>query len=257
MKIKNLFYTLFASVLLLAGATSCNDSTKELTLNANTVYIKLGEDASLIIYGNGGYQLKVSDESKLTATESNSVVTLHPLSKGTATLTVTDSDNQVATVTIHVRDPYMSFGVANVSVELSVTDASTKTAILKELTDNYIVKKDYLYDLTKNTSLSFVEYKGYWGTSERSGTYSFSEEAMELTLTAGTQESTFTIENNTYGKMFYDYFVSDKVPGSISEYPLFELTEDLTDIYKAQYPDKGVSKVEVTTNVQAFLYRAE
>ncbi len=57
--------------------------------------------------------------------------------------------------------------------------------------------------------------------------------------------------------MFYDYFVSGSVPGTMAEFPIFNLTENLTLKYSEEYPDANISKVEVTSNVQAFIYRAQ
>lgn len=227
-----------------------------LYLGFGSFYAKIGEELDLYIYsGNGGYAVSVDDESVLTASESNNIITINPIKLGKATITVTDSEQQQAQILVHVLDPYMALGVISISVENKVGDTETKKAIQDEIAANLILQKGYLYDLTKVESKPFVEYNQWWNSSpETEGTYEFSSDSISFKTSEA--EFSYAIEQNDYGKMFYDYFVSNTIPESLSNEPIFELNADLTEKYKEQYPEKDVTSVKITAKVQAILYRA-
>lgn len=259
MKTRNLFYLFLSSILLLTGFSSCNDSTYTLSLGYSEVYAKLGEDMNTYIYsGNGGYVLSVDNEAIFTATEKNGVISIKPLALGKSVLTVTDKENQVAKMTITVIQPYMALGVTKVTIENNIDDETTKKAIQDNLEKNMILKEKYLYDLTKTTTQPFASYKEWWNSSsETNGNYAFETSSDTELLKFTTSSATFeyVIEKNADSKVFYDYFVSDEPAVFSTSTPIFNLTADLTEKYKEEFPDQGVNGVKVTVAVQIIPYR--
>jgi len=256
---KNLFYLFLSSIILLTGFSSCNDGTETLSLGYNGVYAKLGEDVNLYIYsGNGGYEISIDNEAYFTASEKNGMITVKPLAIGKGVITVTDKENQVAKISITVTQPYMAFGVAEVTIESNVTDEATKKGIQDDLEKNMILKKGYIYDLTRTDSHPFTSYKEWWNASpDTNGNYEFatssSSDSLKLTTTGASFG--YAMEQKTDAKIFYDYFVSNKTAEFSTSNPVFNLTADLTEKYKKEYPDKDIKSVKVTAVVQVFPYR--
>jgi len=273
MKVKNLFYYILACTILLTGFTSCNDDDpSELYLEVTSVYIKLGEDANLgIISGNGGYTVKVDDESILTASPNQYVVALSPKSKGKTNITVTDKENKVATATIYVTDPYMAYYVGSPrEVYVKAIDTQVASTIKTEVEKNSSLVTKNIYNLSKTPGInSYAVYKEKWGsTPESTGTFSFDAANHTFTLKSGNDEYLYKLDlNNQYAKAFFEYFTKTASPSaSVSldtpdlrdtSLPIFTIENDLTDKYKAQYPEAGVEKVTITAPVQLLPYRAE
>jgi translation elongation factor EF-1beta len=256
MKSKKLFYLFFSSILLLTSFSSCSKKEPSpIFIGFSAVYIKIGENFEFDIhFGNGGYEVSVDNENIVTADVEKSTVKLQPVAKGKTTITITDSAQEKLQFTVHVVEPYIAFGVVDIDVKINVADTDSRKTIQKDIETNSILEKGYLYDLTKNAAKPFKGYKQFWDdTVELQGTYEFDE--YLLTLKSAKAEVAYTVENNEYGKMFNDYLVSNTIPGDFFEYPIFDLSADLTEKYSEEYT--GVQSVKVVAKVQLFIYRSE
>ncbi|MDR0370862.1 MAG: hypothetical protein LBH80_03275 [Prevotellaceae bacterium] len=256
MKLKKLFHLTLTLILLSTVFSSCNKKEPSpIFIGFNAVYIKSDESFEFDIhFGNGGYEVTVNNESVVTAEVTNSTVKLQPVAMGVATVTITDSAQESLQFTVHVVEPYLAFGVIDMSIESNVADAESRKAILEDIEKNILLKEGYLYDLTKNAAKPFKGYKQFWNdTAELQGTYEMDD--YLLTLKNADTEIAYTVEKNDYGKMFNDYLVSDVVPGEFFEYPIFTLSADLTEKYGKEYT--GVQSVKIVAAVQLFVYRSE
>lgn len=262
MKMKKTFLLLLTCIGLLTGFSACNDNGPvDLDLLFKTFYAKVNEQSSLYIYsGNGGYTVTVNNESVATAKVEGEIITITPVKKGTVTLTVKDSDERTASVTIYVIDPYMAFAVAGQSITANTSNSQTSSAISTELEKNPTIKKSLLYDFSKNTSKTFYVYKDNWFTSpESDGEYEFDTDSKSFTLTVNGEDHVFTLEaNNQFATEFYDYFASPTYkPNTSNSDPIFTVKEDLTSKYKEQYPNITVNEVSVTSTVYLYRYKYE
>lgn len=254
MKTKNLFYLFLSSIILLTGFSSCNDDTKTLNVIFSDIHVKVDENFIWQIFGNDGYVLTVSDETVFTASESNSLITVKPIKTGKATLTITDSDGQIAKIAITVQQPYMAFGVVKIENSISANTATTKL-IQDNIQKEIILEEGYLYDLTRIDSKPYSSYKTSWSSTVAStGTYNVGSDSLQLKSLSGI-EFGYKIEKNAFGKVFYDYFVSQGTSIIPSGNQVFNMEADLTEKYQEKYPEGEVKNVKVVVLTLLIPYR--
>ncbi len=262
MEIKKSLYLFLASLLLMTGFSSCNsDDPVTLSLGVKEIYLKMGEDATVYIYsGNGGYTFSVDNENIVTATLKDRTVTFTPVSKGKTTFTMEDSEKKITKVTINVVDPYMAYVVTEInSANVTASNTSTASTIKTEMEKTPSMLKGHAYDLTRNASKSYVVHEKDWSSTPVSaGTYTFDEGNMFTLKSGGTEHTYILEENNEFAKKFYEYFTKDSSTGtgSSSTQAVFTITEDLTEVYKAKYPDAGVTKATISAKVLLYTYKS-
>ena len=104
--IKKLLLVIMAIVVV----ASCKkeDKPKLLTLSAENISVEFEKTGTLnITDGNGGYTVKIADESVAKATITENIITVTGIKNGTTTLMITDQRRQTKNITITVKpDPY-------------------------------------------------------------------------------------------------------------------------------------------------------
>ena len=95
-------------------------NAEPLTISNHTVEVTAGESATVqIISGSGNYSVVSSNPSVATATVSNGIVTVISVAGGTATITVTDTQNG-QTATIEVTVAYLPLALSSNSLTLTI-----------------------------------------------------------------------------------------------------------------------------------------
>ena len=100
-----------------------------LTLERNAVELNPDDTAEVsITNGNGNYTLQVADNSKATATIVGNKVRIEGKAAGTTKVTVKDSQNKTAEITVTVKGADLELAKANVEVNVGAT---AEVAIVK------------------------------------------------------------------------------------------------------------------------------
>ena len=100
-----------------------------LSLERNALTINAGTTAEVAIFsGNGGYTVQVADNSKVTASVVNNKVRIEGKAAGTTKVTVKDSQNKTAEITVTVKGADLELAKANVEVNVGAT---AEVAIVK------------------------------------------------------------------------------------------------------------------------------
>ena len=93
-----------------------------LTLERTTLTINAGATAEVAITaGNGNYTLQVADNSKVTASVVNNKVRIEGKAAGTTKVTIKDSENKTAEITVTVKGTDLELAQANVEVNVGAT----------------------------------------------------------------------------------------------------------------------------------------
>ena len=100
-----------------------------LSLERTALTINAGTTAEVAIFsGNGGYTVQVADNSKVTASVVNNKVRIEAKAAGTTKVTVKDSQNKTAEITVTVKGADLELAKANVEVNVGAT---AEVAIVK------------------------------------------------------------------------------------------------------------------------------
>ena len=100
-----------------------------LSLERTALTINAGTTAEVAIFsGNGGYTVQVADNSKVTASVVNNKVHIEAKAAGTTKVTVKDSQNKTAEITVTVKGADLELAKANVEVNVGAT---AEVAIVK------------------------------------------------------------------------------------------------------------------------------
>ena len=100
-----------------------------LSLERTALTINAGTTAEVAIFsGNGGYTVQVADNSKVTASVVNNKVRIEGKAAGTTKVTVKDSQNKTAEITVTVKGADLELAKANVEVNVGAT---AEVAIVK------------------------------------------------------------------------------------------------------------------------------
>lgn len=93
-----------------------------LSLERTALTINAGTTAEVAIFsGNGGYTVQVADNSKVTASVVNNKVRIEAKAAGTTKVTVKDSQNKTAEITVTVKGADLELAKANVEVNVGAT----------------------------------------------------------------------------------------------------------------------------------------
>ena len=93
-----------------------------LSLERTALTINAGTTAEVAIFsGNGGYTVQVADNSKVTASVVNNKVRIEGKAAGTTKVTVKDSQNKTAEITVTVKGADLELAQANVEVNVGAT----------------------------------------------------------------------------------------------------------------------------------------
>ena len=102
---------------------------RALTLERTALTINAGTTAEVVITaGNGNYTLQVADNSKVIASVVNNKVRIEGKAAGTTKVTIKDSQNKTAEITVTVKGADLELAQANVEVNVGAT---TEVAIVK------------------------------------------------------------------------------------------------------------------------------
>lgn len=86
---------------------SCKEAEPSIDLTLSETILELKKDESIIVNikkGNGGYTVKMSDETVAKAILSGNSVTIAAVGIGSTTIIITDGRNQSSTITVKVSD---------------------------------------------------------------------------------------------------------------------------------------------------------
>lgn len=129
----------------LVGTISCSKDdnkqveqpVKNLTIDKSEVGLLVGiSEIVSITDGNGGYSVKSSDESKVTASVKANQVTIEAKAEGQATVTITDSKEKSVVIKVNVSDFIVS------ATEVNIISGRSENVTIKSGSGNYGEKSE-------------------------------------------------------------------------------------------------------------------
>lgn len=137
---KKLLKYLAVAVMIIAPTifSGCKEdedgSLEELTLRGQSkIFVDIDRTATVLVRtGNGGYKVSIDNAAVASATVDENQITILGISKGSATMTVTDMKNQTVTAQVNVRKAIEDMTLE--TTEATVVNGST--GVIKILTGN-------------------------------------------------------------------------------------------------------------------------
>lgn len=229
------------------GSDDSSNRIKKLEITT-----RQGESSIWVKGGDNDYSATSSNPEVVEivmVTSVNQIIYL-PKKVGSAVITVKDSKDNAAALTVEVEEGKQVYFMSNSKDHLLITDPdpladpTIKDAIADDIAENNVTGKN----------LILLTYKDH-----KSGSLMIKEDDQENSPTRF--EGTFRIEDNgnssyylilhyndeehRYQRRYRDGSYDKKDLGPIN----FYLIEDLTNRYKAKYPSSGINKIEYVLNV--------
>lgn len=225
MRLKNVFYLLFVT-LLLTGFASCGDDDQvvdepvNLILDKSSVSIQQASTAIVMVtQGNGDYKVNSNNINVATAAINDKTITITAVGSGEAKIEVTDKAGKKETISVNVYSIVGTWAFVKVQAEVVTSDNIITAKIKSKEEENIFTTIKFNADNTYVVINDGVEDGG------SKGTYTYQDGI--LTLTSGGESHPLAVTLSGQGLTMID---------------------DTTDFWKLEYSrsDVTISKVKVT-----------
>lgn len=255
---------IFNVILLLSFFcwTACNDENRPIELqyalyndhpnpvlnNLVTLHYPSTLATELIILGGDGkYTIHNSDETKLKTDYNNGFLSLTPLAIGNSVITIRDQSGAMYVLNVHIT--YLGHNFIVMKQEVTVKGDSLTLKEKDEIEKKALssipvnVKGGYTFIYTDDQLQKgkVYVYPENFGGEYKEGTFVQSRQAESQIPSYNTSLILITLDGKERQFLFFRYTDSSM---KSQAYLFYQFTEDLTEIYRKDYPN--VSQVYTT-----------
>lgn len=220
-------YCLFIFLALLSLASCEDNDTHEIILEQNDVTIWIGQEATIgIISEIGSLSIESEDQTIASAIIKDNTVIIKANKSGKTALHLKDNSNKyTTTIIVYVQTLYGAWReTKGDQYEYEVIIEAEDEEVTNQL------KQDLWESAVKLLGTTY----GFYSDSQRLEVITTNGEKINGTFLFENEELTMNYNNN-----------SEQYKVTFLGLRFIQLTQDLTDIYKNEYPDAGINKVLV------------